>query len=156
MRSAICTCSGHSLIGEFSGHKSGHALNNKLLRTLLADAPAWEEVVFERYADAPISYIEAPALHAARRLALHGAEPSSLLRGNTRTSDADRSRHSPRARSCFELAAARSAAARDQAADSANTTSVPVPLGDSRDIRACQFRGQMRCQPGAPESCCAA
>ena len=24
---------GHSLIGEFSGHKSGHALNNKLLRT---------------------------------------------------------------------------------------------------------------------------
>ena len=28
---------GHSLIGEFSGHKSGHALNNKLLRTLLAD-----------------------------------------------------------------------------------------------------------------------
>jgi hypothetical protein len=32
------------------------------LRTLLADAAAWEEVVFERYADAPISYIEAPAL----------------------------------------------------------------------------------------------
>jgi UDP-3-O-[3-hydroxymyristoyl] N-acetylglucosamine deacetylase len=53
---------GHSLIGEFSGHKSGHALNNKLLRTLLADTAAWEEVVFERYADAPISYIEAPAL----------------------------------------------------------------------------------------------
>ena len=54
---------GHSLIGEFSGYKSGHALNNKLLRTLLADASTWEEVVFERYADAPISYIEAPALH---------------------------------------------------------------------------------------------
>ena len=29
---------GHSLIGEFSGHKSGHGLNNQLLRTLLADA----------------------------------------------------------------------------------------------------------------------
>ena len=29
---------GHSLIGEFSGHKSGHALNNRLLRTLLADS----------------------------------------------------------------------------------------------------------------------
>ena len=28
---------GHSLIGEFCGHKSGHALNNKLLRALLAD-----------------------------------------------------------------------------------------------------------------------
>src|SRR6202162_995169 len=54
---------GHSLIGEFSGHKSGHALNNKLLRTLLADASTWEEVVFERYTDAPISYTEAPALH---------------------------------------------------------------------------------------------
>ena len=56
---------GHSLIGEFSGHKSGHALNNKLLRTLLADRAAWEEVVFESYADAPISYIEAAALSAA-------------------------------------------------------------------------------------------
>ncbi|HEY4210532.1 MAG TPA: UDP-3-O-acyl-N-acetylglucosamine deacetylase [Steroidobacteraceae bacterium] len=56
---------GHSLIGEFSGHKSGHALNNKLLRTLLADRTAWEEVVFESYADAPISYIEAAALSAA-------------------------------------------------------------------------------------------
>jgi UDP-3-O-[3-hydroxymyristoyl] N-acetylglucosamine deacetylase len=27
---------GYSLIGEFSGHKSGHALNNRLLRTLRA------------------------------------------------------------------------------------------------------------------------
>src|SRR5580704_2553790 len=57
---------GHSLIGEFSGHKSGHALNNRLLRQLLADTSTWEEVVFERYADAPISYIEAPALHPPR------------------------------------------------------------------------------------------
>src|SRR5205085_278501 len=53
---------GHSLIGEFSGYKSGHALNNKLLRSLLADGSTWEEVVFERYADAPISYIEGPDL----------------------------------------------------------------------------------------------
>ena len=53
---------GHSLIGEFSGHKSGHALNNRLLRALLADVSAWEKVAFESYADAPISYIEAPAL----------------------------------------------------------------------------------------------
>ena len=29
---------GHSLIGEFSGYKSGHGLNNRLLRTLIADA----------------------------------------------------------------------------------------------------------------------
>jgi len=52
---------GHSLIGEFSGHKSGHELNNKLLRTLLADETAWEEVVFETHAEAPISYVETPA-----------------------------------------------------------------------------------------------
>jgi UDP-3-O-[3-hydroxymyristoyl] N-acetylglucosamine deacetylase len=53
---------GHSLIGEFSGHKSGHALNNRLLRALLQDPASWEEVLFESYADAPISYTEAPAL----------------------------------------------------------------------------------------------
>jgi UDP-3-O-[3-hydroxymyristoyl] N-acetylglucosamine deacetylase len=56
---------GHSLIGEFSGHKSGHALNNQLLRTLLADRAAWEAVVFEKPEDAPISYVRAPALSAA-------------------------------------------------------------------------------------------
>lgn len=52
---------GHSLIGEFSGYKSGHGLNNRLLRTLLADASAWEEVTFERPADAPIKFVEAAA-----------------------------------------------------------------------------------------------
>ncbi|MBV8740601.1 MAG: UDP-3-O-acyl-N-acetylglucosamine deacetylase [Sinobacteraceae bacterium] len=56
---------GHSLIGEFSGYKSGHALNNQLLRTLLADTSAWEEVSFDSHKDAPISYIEAPALPGA-------------------------------------------------------------------------------------------
>jgi len=50
---------GHSLIGEFSGHKSGHGLNNALLRTLLKDPEAWEEVVFERPEQAPISYMSA-------------------------------------------------------------------------------------------------
>src|ERR1017187_3322876 len=53
---------GHSLIGEFSGHKSGHALNNRLLRALLADSAAWEEVEFASPAEAPISYFETPAL----------------------------------------------------------------------------------------------
>ena len=52
---------GHSLIGEFSGYKSGHALNNRLLRTLMADESAWEEVTYERPADAPISYVAATA-----------------------------------------------------------------------------------------------
>jgi UDP-3-O-[3-hydroxymyristoyl] N-acetylglucosamine deacetylase len=47
---------GHSLIGAFYGYKSGHELNNKLLRTLLAEANAWEEVSFEDENEAPISY----------------------------------------------------------------------------------------------------
>jgi UDP-3-O-[3-hydroxymyristoyl] N-acetylglucosamine deacetylase len=45
---------GHPLIGAFRGHKSGHALNNRLLRALLADQSAWEEVTFEDAADLPI------------------------------------------------------------------------------------------------------
>jgi UDP-3-O-[3-hydroxymyristoyl] N-acetylglucosamine deacetylase len=52
---------GHSLIGEFSGFKSGHALNNKLLRALIATHTAWQEVTFESLKDAPISYVEAAA-----------------------------------------------------------------------------------------------
>ena len=47
---------GHSLIGEFSGFKSGHGLNNRLLRTLLERQDAWEAVTFADVADAPISY----------------------------------------------------------------------------------------------------
>lgn len=43
---------GHTLIGAFRGHKSGHGLNNQLLRTLIADTEAWEEVTFEEGADA--------------------------------------------------------------------------------------------------------
>jgi UDP-3-O-[3-hydroxymyristoyl] N-acetylglucosamine deacetylase len=55
---------GHSLLGEFSGYKSGHGLNNRLLRTLVEDAAAWEEVTFETLADAPISYVNAAAAPA--------------------------------------------------------------------------------------------
>lgn len=49
---------GHSLIGAFSGHKSGHAMNNLLLRTLLANEDAWELVTFEDPKEAPISYLQ--------------------------------------------------------------------------------------------------
>ncbi len=49
---------GSSLIGAFSGHKAGHALNNKILRKLLADKSAWEEVIFEDEKLAPISYMK--------------------------------------------------------------------------------------------------
>lgn len=47
---------GHSLIGEFSAYKSGHDLNNRLLRALLKDAKAWESVTFDDARKAPISY----------------------------------------------------------------------------------------------------
>jgi len=53
---------GHSLIGEFRGVKSGHALNNQLCRALLAQPDAWELVTFEdESVAAPISY-SAPAM----------------------------------------------------------------------------------------------
>lgn len=48
---------GHSLIGEFSAHKSGHDLNNKLLRAVLADATCYDEVTFDDPGKAPISYV---------------------------------------------------------------------------------------------------
>jgi len=44
---------GHPLIGAFSGYKSGHALNNALLRSLLADEQAWEFVTFNKTEEAP-------------------------------------------------------------------------------------------------------
>jgi UDP-3-O-[3-hydroxymyristoyl] N-acetylglucosamine deacetylase len=44
---------GRPLLGAFSAHKSGHALNNRLLRALLADATAYETAVFERADEAP-------------------------------------------------------------------------------------------------------
>ncbi|MGE8332468.1 MAG: UDP-3-O-acyl-N-acetylglucosamine deacetylase [Pseudomonas putida] len=48
---------GNSLIGEFKGYKSGHALNNQLLRKLIAETDAWEVVTFEDASTAPISYM---------------------------------------------------------------------------------------------------
>lgn len=48
---------GHSMIGAFSGYKSGHALNSRLLRTLLAKSEAWEVVTFDDPALSPISYV---------------------------------------------------------------------------------------------------
>jgi len=49
---------GRNPIGRFTGYKSGHELNNQLLKTLLADAEAWEEVTYEDSAEAPISYVQ--------------------------------------------------------------------------------------------------
>lgn len=49
---------GRSLIGAFSGFKSGHALNNRLLRVLMADESAWELVTFEDASHAPILFMQ--------------------------------------------------------------------------------------------------
>jgi UDP-3-O-[3-hydroxymyristoyl] N-acetylglucosamine deacetylase len=49
---------GHSLIGAFSGYKSGHELNNRLLKALIAQPETWEEVTFDDAAAAPISYMK--------------------------------------------------------------------------------------------------
>jgi len=47
---------GHPLIGAFSGYKSGHELNNLLLRELLEQPSAWEEVTFDDSEVIPVSY----------------------------------------------------------------------------------------------------
>ncbi|MFN3883325.1 MAG: UDP-3-O-acyl-N-acetylglucosamine deacetylase [Rhodocyclaceae bacterium] len=46
---------GAPLLATFTAHKSGHALNNRLLRALLADVTAWEWVSFERPEKTPPS-----------------------------------------------------------------------------------------------------
>ena len=51
---------GRTIIGEFSGFKSGHDLNNRLLRALLAEPDAWEEVLFESPEEVPIAYVDTP------------------------------------------------------------------------------------------------
>jgi len=51
---------GHSLIGEYVGYKSGHGLNNKLLRELLAQEDAWEFVEFAEESS-PITYMRPAA-----------------------------------------------------------------------------------------------
>lgn len=49
---------GHSVIGAYSAYKSGHALNNKLVRAVLADEKAWEIVTFSQASEAaPIAYV---------------------------------------------------------------------------------------------------
>ena len=48
---------GHPILGAYEGFKSGHALNNKLVRALMAERAAWEEVTFEGAGDqAPVTY----------------------------------------------------------------------------------------------------
>ena len=51
---------GHNLIGEFSGFKSGHALNNQLLKKIIEQDNAYEIIEFEDSKNAPISYARPP------------------------------------------------------------------------------------------------
>lgn len=54
---------GHPLLARYTAYKSGHALNNKLARALLADRQAWEIAVFDDVrTPAPVVYGELPAL----------------------------------------------------------------------------------------------
>lgn len=52
---------GYGLIGAFTGYKSGHGLNNQLVRALNQQTDAWEFVTFDDGAKAPISYAGAAA-----------------------------------------------------------------------------------------------
>jgi len=48
---------GHPLIGAFAGYKSGHALNNRLVRALLSDVQAWEFVSFNTRDTLPPAFL---------------------------------------------------------------------------------------------------
>jgi UDP-3-O-[3-hydroxymyristoyl] N-acetylglucosamine deacetylase len=53
---------GHPLIGAFSAHKSGHSLNNRLLRQLVMNQDAWELMTYDENDEAPIAFVRtAPA-----------------------------------------------------------------------------------------------
>jgi UDP-3-O-[3-hydroxymyristoyl] N-acetylglucosamine deacetylase len=47
---------GHPLLASYNAHKSGHGLNNKLLRALFADSSAYEIITFPNTASAPPAY----------------------------------------------------------------------------------------------------
>ena len=50
---------GHSIIGRFEGYKSGHALNNQLLRKILATPNCYKIVTFDDDVNCPILYVKA-------------------------------------------------------------------------------------------------
>ncbi|ROU07490.1 UDP-3-O-acyl-N-acetylglucosamine deacetylase [Lysobacter enzymogenes] len=47
---------GHAIIGAYEGYKSGHALNNKLVRALLAERSSWELVSYPETEEGPVAY----------------------------------------------------------------------------------------------------
>jgi UDP-3-O-[3-hydroxymyristoyl] N-acetylglucosamine deacetylase len=53
---------GYGLICEFRAHKSGHAMNNRVLRQLIDQPDAWEFVTFEDMASSPVVYLPSVAV----------------------------------------------------------------------------------------------
>jgi UDP-3-O-[3-hydroxymyristoyl] N-acetylglucosamine deacetylase len=49
---------GHPIVGELRAFKSGHGLNNQLLRAVLADQEAWEWVSYEEEVGSPVAFAE--------------------------------------------------------------------------------------------------
>jgi UDP-3-O-[3-hydroxymyristoyl] N-acetylglucosamine deacetylase len=49
---------GYPFLASYTAHKSGHGLNNQLLRVLLSQPDAYEIVTFDEIASAPISYAQ--------------------------------------------------------------------------------------------------
>ncbi|MHB8741781.1 MAG: UDP-3-O-acyl-N-acetylglucosamine deacetylase [Sulfuricaulis sp.] len=54
---------GHPLIGAFSAHKSGHSLNNRLLRELITKQEAWELITYDENEEAPIAFVRTVPAH---------------------------------------------------------------------------------------------
>jgi len=48
---------GHPLLASYSAHKSGHGLNNQLLRAVLAQPDSYEIITFDSLEIAPHSYL---------------------------------------------------------------------------------------------------
>ena len=49
---------GHNLVGSFEGFKSGHTVNNALLRELIARPETWEVVTYDDANNSPITYLD--------------------------------------------------------------------------------------------------
>ncbi|MBL8321057.1 MAG: UDP-3-O-acyl-N-acetylglucosamine deacetylase, partial [Acinetobacter sp.] len=48
---------GHQIIAKYDAYKSGHALNNQLLRNVKKDPSSYEIVTFDDIDSCPISYV---------------------------------------------------------------------------------------------------
>ena len=54
--------SGNAIVGEFRAYKTGHALNNQLVRAVLAQQDAWELIDFQEESEVPVSFLVPGAL----------------------------------------------------------------------------------------------